>query len=95
MADKEIDRRKNSVMQSIYQASLRQLLQDDQCRVESCECCGGYHRADFTGDCREDDARLNVQGLRIHAASDTCRVLDTASPWHIQPGERDGVRYVS
>jgi hypothetical protein len=23
-----------------------------------CGCCGSYHRADFTGDCREDSERF-------------------------------------
>lgn len=25
----------------------------------ACGCCGGYHRTDFYGDCREDSERFN------------------------------------
>lgn len=26
--------------------------------MQECECCGGIHRADFYGDCRNDNERL-------------------------------------
>lgn len=25
--------------------------------LEECECCGGWHRAEFYGDCRDDNER--------------------------------------
>jgi len=41
-------------------ACLEQLFQAaiDAGELEECGCCGGYHRPDFHGDCRNDDERF-------------------------------------
>jgi len=36
-------------------------LQRDRKSLEECGCCGGYHRTDWHGDCREDSERFTSE----------------------------------
>jgi len=41
--------------EDVVEDCLREEVLDD---LEECGCCGGYHRPEFSGDCRDDNERF-------------------------------------